>query len=119
MNHLMNAILLASDVATDGASELTAGQQILQLLPTIGTFVLIIAVFYFFMIRPQKKQQKETEQMRSSIQEGDQVTTIGGIVGTVRQIKDNGELYVIETGANNDRLTIHKWAIQSKDTISE
>ena len=70
MNHLMNAILLASDVATDGASELTAGQQILQLLPTIGTFVLIIAVFYFFMIRPQKKQQKETEQMRSSIQEG-------------------------------------------------
>lgn len=88
-------------------------------LMTIGMLVLIVVFFYFFLIRPQKKQQKETEQMRSSITVGDQVTTIGGIVGTVRQIKDDGELYVIETGANNDRLTIHKWAIQSKDTISE
>ena len=81
--------------------------------------VVIMALMYFIAIRPQKKQQKETEQMRSSIEVGDQVTTIGGIIGTVRQIKDDGEIYVIETGANNDRLTVHKWAIQSKDTISE
>ena len=118
--NLTNLMLLATDVAsTDGASELTAGQQILQFLPSVGMFALIIVVFYFYLIRPQRKQQKETEKMRSSIEVGDQVTTIGGIVGTVRQIKDDGALYVIETGANNDRLTIHKWAIQSKDTISE
>ncbi len=116
--NLANLILLATDAA-NGASEQTPLQSLWGVLGSILPFALIIVVFYFFLIRPQKKQQKETEQMRSSIEVGDQVTTIGGIVGTVRQIKDDGELYVIETGANNDRLTIHKWAIQSRDTISE
>lgn len=115
--NLLTKILL--DASTNGASDATPAQGFLGILTSVIPFVLIIVVFYFFMIRPQRKQQKETEKMRSSIQEGDQVTTIGGIVGVVRQIKDNGDKYVIETGANNDRLTIHKWAIQSKDTISE
>ncbi|MBO5222641.1 MAG: preprotein translocase subunit YajC [Clostridia bacterium] len=88
-------------------------------LTSILPFAVIILVFYFLMIRPQRKQQKEQDQMRNSIEVGDQVTTIGGIVGIVRQVKDDGDIYVIETGANNDRMTIRKWAIQSKDTISE
>ena len=113
--NLLTRLLLDTNVPSDA----TASQGWLGVLTSFLPFVLIIVVFYFLMIRPQRKQQKETEQMRNSISEGDQVTTIGGIVGTVRQIKDGGELYVIETGANNDRLTIHKWAIQSKDTISE
>ncbi len=118
--NLTNLLLLATDVATDGgASNQTPLESLWGILGSVLPFALIIVVFYFFLIRPQKKQQKETEKMRSSIEVGDQVTTIGGIVGTVRQIKDDGELYVIETGANNDRLTIHKWAVQSKDTISE
>lgn len=116
--NLANLILLATD-ATNGASEQTPLQSLGSILVSVFPFAIIIIVFYFFLIRPQKKQQKETEKMRSSIEVGDQVTTIGGIVGTVRQIKDGGDLYVIETGANNDRLTIHKWAIQSKDTVSE
>ena len=89
------------------------------MLSTFLPMIAIFAIFYFFLILPQNKKQKETEKMRSSIEVGDQITTIGGIIGTVRQIKDDGAVYVIETGANNDRLTIHKWAIQSKDTISE
>lgn len=117
--NLANLMLLATDVSTNGASEQTPLQSLWGILGSILPFALIIVVFYFFLIRPQKKQQKETEKMRSSIEVGDQVTTIGGIVGTVRQIKDDGELYVIETGANNDRLTIHKWAVQSRDTVSE
>ena len=88
-------------------------------MSTLLMFVVIIAIMYFMMIRPQRKQQKEQESMRNSIEVGDQITTIGGIVGTVRQIKDDGDIYVIETGANNDRMTIRKWAVQSKDTISE
>lgn len=117
--NLHNLILLASDVATDGASNQTPLQSFGAMAIQIVPIILLVVAFYFFLIRPQKKQQKETEQMRSSIEVGDQVTTIGGIIGTVRQIKDDGEIYVIETGANNDRLTVHKWAIQSKDTISE
>ncbi len=116
--NLLTKILLDT-ASTNGASDATAAEGLLGIATTILPFVVIIAVFYFFMIRPQRKQQKETEKMRSSIEVGDQVTTIGGIVGTVRQIKDDGAIYVIETGSNNDRLTIQKWAIQSKDTISQ
>jgi preprotein translocase subunit YajC len=115
--NLLAKILL--EAATNNPNDATASDGFTGILMSALPIVLVVVVFYFFLIRPQKKQQKETEQMRSSITVGDQVTTIGGIVGTVRQIKDDGELYVIETGANNDRLTIHKWAIQSKDTISE
>lgn len=110
--------LTATAGATDGAGQ-SASSGFLGIVTSLLPFVVIIAVFYFLMIRPQRKQQKETEQMRNSIEVGDQVTTIGGIVGIVRQVKDDGDIYVIETGANNDRMTIRKWAIQSKDTISE
>jgi preprotein translocase subunit YajC len=113
----MNFLTFLTEAATTENQSASAGflNTVLSFLP----FVVIILVFYFLMIRPQRKQQKEQEQMRNSIEVGDQITTIGGIVGTVRQIKDDGDIYVIETGANNDRMTIHKWAVQSKDTISE
>ncbi|MBO5037041.1 MAG: preprotein translocase subunit YajC [Clostridia bacterium] len=81
-------------------------------------FILIIVAFYFFLIRPQRKQEKETQKMRNSIEIGDQITTIGGITGVVRQIKDE-DTYIIETGADKNRISIKKWAIQSKDTISD
>ena len=110
--------LTATATATD-ANNQSASAGFMGVLTSILPFAVIILVFYFLMIRPQRKQQKEQYQMRNSIEVGDQVTTIGGIVGIVRQVKDDGDIYVIETGANNDRMTIRKWAIQSKDTISE
>lgn len=112
----MNYLALLLDEAV---SDTSPADGFLSILTTVVPFVLIIVVFYFFLIRPQKKQQKEAEKMRNSISVGDKITTIGGIVGTVRQIKDDGELYVIETGADNDKITIHKWAVQTKDTISD
>ena len=115
--NLLAKILL--EAATNNPNDATASDGFMGILMSALPIVLVVVVFYFFLIRPQKKQQKETEQMRSSITVGDQVTTIGGIVGTVRQIKDDGDIYVIETGANNDRMTIRKWAVQTKDTVSE
>ena len=84
---------------------------------SIGLIVIMLLVFYFFIIRPQKKQEKEKQKMINSIEIGDTITTIGGITGIVRQIKDD-EIYIIETGADKNRISIKKWAIQSKDTIS-
>ena len=84
---------------------------------TWGPLVLIVVAFYFLLIRPQKKQEKKTAEMRNSITEGDLVTTIGGITGTVRQIKDD-DTYIIETGADKSKIAVKKWAIQSKDTVS-
>lgn len=114
----MNFMQFLTATATDAGNQTKSG-GFLDLVVSILPFAVIILVFYFLMIRPQRKQQKEQDAMRNSIEVGDQVTTIGGIVGIVRQVKEDGDIYVIETGANNDRMTIRKWAIQSKDTISE
>ena len=79
--------------------------------------VLIIAFFYFFMIRPQKKQEKQTAAMRNSIEVGDEVVTIGGIVGRVSHIKD--DVVTIETGADRVRIRFKKTAIASVDKKTE
>lgn len=112
----MNSFILLT-AAADAATEVTPQQQFLSACATILPFVLIAVAFYFFLIRPQKKQEKETQKMRSSIEVGDNVTTIGGITGVVRQIKDD-DIFIIETGADKNRISVKKWAIQSKDTIS-
>ncbi|MBQ6051856.1 MAG: preprotein translocase subunit YajC [Clostridia bacterium] len=121
------SILLSSDGNIANALEGTTADATAAAQPTANIwttilsfvpFVLVIVAFYFFLIRPQRKQEKETQKMRNSIEIGDQITTIGGITGIVRQIKDD-DTYIIETGADKNRISIKKWAIQSKDTISD
>lgn len=73
--------------------------------------VLIVAFFYFFMIRPQKKQEKQTNDMRNSLEVGDEVTTIGGIIGRVTHIKE--DVVTIETGADRNKIRFKKTAIAS------
>jgi preprotein translocase subunit YajC len=80
-------------------------------------FAIIIAVFYFLLIRPQRKKDKQTQKMRSSIQVGDEITTVGGIIGRVVTMKDDS--LIIETGADRSKIRIKKWAIQSCDTVHE
>ncbi len=79
--------------------------------------ILMFAIFYFMLIRPENKRKKEAEQMRSSIRTGDKIVTIGGIVGTVVNVKENR--IVIETGADQVRIELEKWAISSNETASE
>ena len=81
------------------------------------TLVLMLAVFYFMLIRPENKRKKEAEQMRSSVKTGDKITTIGGIVGTVVNVKENN--LVIETGADQVRVEIAKWAMATNETAAE
>ena len=79
--------------------------------------VLMIAIFYFMLIRPENKRKKEAEQMRSAVKKGDKITTIGGIVGTVVDVKENK--IVLETGADQVRIEFEKWAISSNETAAE
>lgn len=79
--------------------------------------VLMIAIFYFMLIRPENKRKKEAEQMRSSVKTGDKIVTIGGIVGIVVNVKESR--IVIETGADQVRIEIEKWAISSNETAAE
>ncbi len=76
--------------------------------------VLMFGALYFFMIRPENKKRKEAENMRNSLAEGDVITTIGGIVGTICAVKEN--TIVIETGADRVRIEFTKWAVSSKGT---
>ena len=84
---------------------------------TLLMMVLMIAIFYFMLIRPENKRKKEAEQMRSSVKKGDKITTIGGIVGTVVDVKENR--IVIETSADQVRIEFEKWAISSNETAAE
>lgn len=84
---------------------------------TIVMLVAMIAVFYFMLIRPENKRKKEAEQLRSSIKNGDSIITIGGITGTVVDVKE--DRFVIETGADRVRLELMKWALSSNETASK
>ena len=88
-------------------------------LTTLIPLILIIAVFYFFMIRPESKRKKETQKMLSELAVGDEITTIGGIMGKVVGIKDETDSLVIETGTDRSKMRIKRWAIASCDTIHD
>ena len=79
--------------------------------------VAMIGVFYFLMIRPENKRKKEAESMRNSVKVGDNITTIGGIIGDVVSIKDDA--LVIETSADKVRVEFAKWAISSNNTAEK
>ena len=79
--------------------------------------VAIFAIMYFVTIRPQKKRQKEEQEMRNSLEIGDEIITIGGIVGRVVTIRE--EDLVIETGADRNKMTIQRWAVNTNVTKTE
>lgn len=89
----------------------------LGLIGSLLPMVLILVVFYFILIRPQKKKDKETQQMRSSVQIGDEITTIGGIIGIIVSLKEDN--VVIETAGERNKIRIKRWAIQSNETIHD
>ena len=88
-----------------------------DLLSPIIMIVLMVAVFYFMLIRPENKRKKEAEQLRSSVKTGDSITTIGGIVGIIVDVKE--DRVVIETSADRVRMEIMKWGLSTNETAAE
>ncbi|MDD7700246.1 MAG: preprotein translocase subunit YajC [Eubacteriales bacterium] len=84
---------------------------------TLGMVVLLFVVFYFFVIRPQKKQEKEAADMRNALTVGDEITTIGGIIGKIVSIKE--ETMIIETGRDHTRIRLLKSAVRTVDVHAE
>lgn len=85
--------------------------------PSIIMMALIIVVFWFFIIRPQRKKDKETAKMRSELQVGDEIVTIGGIIGIIVSMKEDS--LVIETGSDRSKVRLARWAISGKNTTAE
>lgn len=79
--------------------------------------VAMLAIMYFLTIRPQRKRQKEEQTMRDNIQVGDEITTIGGIIGRVVTVKEDA--LIIETGADKNKLKISRWAVSTNNTANE
>ena len=75
--------------------------------------VLMFAMMYFFMIRPENKRKKEAQNLRDSLKVGDVITTIGGVVGTICKVDES--TIVIETSADRVRIEFTKWAVSSKN----
>lgn len=84
---------------------------------TVIMMVLMVAIFYFMLIRPENKRKKEAEQMRASLKKGDKIVTIGGITGVIVDVKENR--FVMETGADQVRIELEKWAVSTNETAAE
>ncbi|MBQ3566998.1 MAG: preprotein translocase subunit YajC [Oscillospiraceae bacterium] len=89
----------------------------MSMITTFAPLVIIVIIFYFLLIRPQKKKDNEAKAMRENIQIGDEIMTIGGIVGLV--VKKTEDTVVIETGGDKSKLRIKIWAIQENITLTE
>ncbi len=92
---------------------LTAGGDLTSGMMSIVLIVVMIVFFYFFVMRPQKKQEREVAQMLNELAVGDEITTIGGIIGEIVSIKD--ETVLIETSRDRTRIRILKSAIKNID----
>ena len=86
-----------------------------QTMSLLITMVLMFALMYFLIWRPQKKQQKKDTEMRNALEIGDEVTTIGGVIGRVVAIKD--ETFVLETGSDRVRIRFRKSAIAAVEKL--
>ena len=103
--------VMLAEAAASGGSTTSA------VLSMLITFVPLFAVFYFLIVRPQKKREKEEKEMRESISIGDEIITIGGIIGLV--VRQTDDTLVIETGGDRSKLRIQKSAVKENVTARE
>ena len=90
-----------------------SGQDYLTMIGQFAPLVVLIILFYFLLIRPQRKRDKAEREMRNSIEVGDEISTIGGFIGRVVNVKD--DVLIIESWSDRTKLKIYRWAIRGKE----
>ena len=103
----MNFLLLTADAGANQGGGLGS---------TVIMIIAMIAIFYFLLIRPENKKKKQAAEQRNNLKVGDDITTIGGIMGTVCAVKE--ETFIIETGADRVRIEFAKWALSTNNTAA-
>ncbi|MDO4548490.1 MAG: preprotein translocase subunit YajC [Clostridia bacterium] len=101
----------ATTATTDAAAATTATGGFAEMIPSLLLMVAMIAVFYFLLIRPQRKKDKAVKDMLAALKVGDRVCTIGGIYGTVTAIKD--DTVTLTVGAPKTPMVMARWSIRS------
>jgi preprotein translocase subunit YajC len=110
-----NLFLLEAAATTGEANTQTGG-----VVGGLGMFlpiILMVALMYFLIIRPQKKKEKAEKAMRDNLQVGDEIITIGGIYGRVISLKE--DTIVIESKSDHSKMTIARWAMQQNLTVHD
>ncbi|MDR1024913.1 MAG: preprotein translocase subunit YajC [Treponema sp.] len=109
MNTFVLSLLAGSQ---EGSTAPQGGAAFLQFLP----FIAIIAIFYFLIIRPQNKKQKETQRMLEALKKGDKVITVGGIHGIIQNVRDHSVVLKVD---DNVRLEFNRSAISSVESAAK
>ena len=104
-------------IALEKAADNMQGGGLGGTLMMVGWLVVMFAVMYFVIIRPQRKKTKEEKEMRENLQVGDEIVTIGGIYGRVISLKE--DTIVIESKSDHSKITIAKWALQTNLTVHD
>jgi preprotein translocase subunit YajC len=112
ISQLLMGLDAAATTAAGTGTETAAGGSILGLLLPM---VLMFAVFYFLLIRPQRKKDKKVKSMLSALKVGDRISTIGGIYGTITDIKD--QTIELTVGKDNVKLMMARWAIRQVEDV--
>ena len=105
----------AADAAVAG-EEMSGAAGVVGLIGSLLPMILIFVVFYFFLIRPQRKKDKQVKEMLNNLKRGDRICTIGGIYGTIVNIKD--DTISLAVGKDNVNLVFARWGIRSVEEIS-
>ena len=107
---------LAEAPAAAAAGAEGAPNSIAALVTTMLPMVLILVVFYFMLIRPQKKKDKAVKEMLNNLKVGDRICTLGGIYGTVAGLRD--DTVYLKVGEQNTPMVIARWAVRNVEAIS-
>ena len=115
---LLNLLADAAATAetTGEAVEMSAGATVIYYAVQFVPLILIFVIFYFMLIRPQRKKDKEAKKMLENLKVGDRICTIGGIYGTIVRIKD--DVLTIEVGEQKTQLVFARWAVRNVEQFS-
>ena len=117
MNRLADAAATTATTDAAAATEtMSTGATIIYYAVQFVPMILIFVVFYFLLIRPQRKKDKEAKAMLDNLKVGDRICTIGGIYGTIVRIKD--DVLTIEVGEQKTQLVFARWAIRNVEQLS-
>ena len=109
---------LAEEAAAtgEGAAETAQVSSIAALATTFLPLILIFVVFWFMLIRPQRKKDKQVKEMLNNLKAGDRICTIGGIYGTITGLKD--DTITLSVGKDNLSMVVARWAIRSVEEVT-
>ena len=110
------ATAIAEEAPVDSTADMSAGQGIIYMLLQMSPILIMVLLMYFLMIRPEKKRKKKEKAMLDALKRGDRICTIGGIYGTIMDIKD--DTVTLAVGRDNMSMVVARWSIRSVEDVT-